>query len=52
MIFSEHYAHAYGIWVGKMKGRDHSEDLREDGRITLRLINRMERSGLDSSGSG
>jgi hypothetical protein len=29
---------AYKISVGKPKGRDHSEDLGEDGRIVLEWI--------------
>jgi hypothetical protein len=39
--------------MGKVKGRDHWDDLVESGRIILNLIlNTMGMYGLDSSGSG
>jgi hypothetical protein len=39
---------AYQIWSENLNGRDHSEDL----RVNRRIINRMGRSGMVSSGSG
>jgi len=37
-----------------LKGREHSEDLGEDGKLVLTgsLGNRVESCGLDASGSG
>jgi hypothetical protein len=32
---------AYNILIGKLKGRDHSEDLGLDGRINIRLAFRQ-----------
>jgi hypothetical protein len=41
------------FYLEGMKGRDHSEDLGVDGRITLEwIIRRNDGSGLDVSGSG
>jgi hypothetical protein len=31
----------YGVWLGYLRERDHLENIREDGRIILRLILRM-----------
>jgi hypothetical protein len=45
---------AYEAFVGKLEGKRHSQDLGIDGRIILEglLVKRMEKCGLDSSGSG
>jgi hypothetical protein len=43
------------FWSENLKGRDNSEDLSVDGKITLDWIFReirVGRCGLDSSGSG
>jgi hypothetical protein len=42
------------FWSENLKGRDHSEDLRVDGRIILeRILEKVCGScGLDSAGSG
>jgi hypothetical protein len=41
-------------WSESLKGREDSEDIRVDGRITLRCIlgSRMRSCGMNSSGSG
>jgi hypothetical protein len=43
-----------GFWWGKLRERDHLEDLGVDGRIILRWIFRKwgGRYGLDRAGSG
>jgi hypothetical protein len=45
---------AFGILVGKLKERDHSEDLGVDGKLILEWIlgKRCGRCGLHVSGSG
>jgi hypothetical protein len=54
MQHARRYEKLIKILVGKLKERDHSEDLGIDGRIILqRSLEKLSRScGLDSSGSG
>jgi hypothetical protein len=43
----------YTILGGILNGRDHLDDLGVDGRIILeRILNKVEKCGLDSSASG
>jgi hypothetical protein len=45
---------AYKFWLENLKGRDHLEELRVDGRIILECMLESSLGGceLDSSGSG
>jgi hypothetical protein len=42
------------FWLENLMGRNHTEDLGEDGEIILEIIlgNRVGRCGVDVSGSG